>query len=345
MSMDRVAILGTGLIGASLGIALRARGHRVDAWDPDPDARRGAEAVGAADRLWDHPDDAVGAADLVVLAGPVQAIVETVARIETSALVTDVAGVKGPVMAAVRPGLRFVGGHPMAGRETAGPAGASGSLFRGATWVLTPGEGPDGDLETMTRLVEGIGAVPRVMDAATHDSVVAAVSHLPQLLASILVDTAASRPAALELAAGGFRDLTRVALSDPGWWAELLVANRREVTAAADELIGTLRSLTEMIHRADVAGVAAALGSARAIRASLRAPVAAVGVVLEDEPGEIARVGHALERSGVDLRDLQLRHATHGGGGVLTLSVRAEELDRLRDALRAEGFKLLGSAV
>ncbi len=343
--MDRVAILGTGLIGASLGIALRGRGHRVDAWDPDPSSRRGAEEVGAVDRMHDRLGDALDGADLVILAGPVQAIVETVAEIETPALVTDVAGVKGPVMSAVRPGLRFVGGHPMAGRETAGPAGASGSLFRGATWVLTPGGGPDADLEAMVELVEGIGAVPRVMDAATHDAVVAAVSHLPQLLASVLVETAATRPDAFDLAAGGFRDLTRVALSDPGWWAEILVANRAEVAAAVAELVAALGSLTELIERGDVAAVAEALGRARKTRGSLRAPVAAVGVVLEDEPGEIARVGHALERSGVDLRDLQLRHATHGGGGVLTLSVRAEELARLRVALETEGFTLLGSAV
>ncbi len=343
--MRRIGILGTGLIGASLGIACRSEGLTVTAWDPDPAARAGAVAVGAVDRMCSTVDEALVDVDLVVLAGPVQAIIDTVARLDTPALVTDVAGVKVPVMDAVSPGLRFVGGHPMAGRETAGPAGASGSLFRGATWVLTPGTASPADTEELAGLVRAIGAVPLVMEAAVHDEAVALVSHLPQLLASALVDAVSARPDALELAAGGFRDLTRVALSDPGWWAEILVANRSEVAVAARHLADRLTRLAETVEQGAVDRIGEFLARARAARASLTAPVALVGVVLEDEPGEIARVGHALERSGVDLRDLQLRHATHGGGGVLTLSVRRPELPELRRALQAEGFRLLDSTV
>lgn len=343
--MRQVSIFGTGLIGASLGIALRAQGMVVTAWDPDPRARAGAGEVGAADRFPPSADQALKGAELVVLAGPVQAIVETVGRLDTPALVTDVAGVKGPVMEAARPGMRFVGGHPMAGRETAGPAGASGSLFRGATWVLTPGAASPRDVACVQKVVESIGATPLVMDAATHDAAVAVISHLPQLVASALVDAASSHPGALDLAAGGFRDLTRVALSDPGWWAEVLAANRGEVAAAARRLAERLVELAGAVEGAQVDRVVEFLARARSARGTLAAPVAAVGVVLEDQPGEIARVGHALERSGVDLRDLQLRHATHGGGGVLTLSVRRQELAELRRALQAEGFRLLDSTV
>ena len=209
--------------------------------------------------------------------------------------------------------------------------------------MLTPGEASPTDTERLVELLRSIGAVPLIMDAAVHDQAVAVVSHLPQLVASALAEAAVAHPGALELAAGGFRDLTRVALSDPGWWADILVANGREVAAAARRLAEALTRLAETVEQAEVDPVADFLARARAARASLAAPVALVGVVLEDEPGEIARVGHALERSGVDLRDLQLRHATHGGGGVLTLSVRSRELPALRRALRAEGFKLLDS--
>jgi prephenate dehydrogenase len=289
----------------------------------------------------DTRDEAVATAELVVLAGPPLAIEATLRTLHTEALVTDVAGVKVPMIEAGRHLARYVGGHPMAGRETSGPGGASGSLFRGATWVLTPdGAGAD-DVATIEELVHDLGAVPVRMEALEHDAAVAAISHLPQVVASALVNRVARHPAALDLAAGGFRDVTRIALSDPTWWADVLVENRKELGALLRRLSQDLLGWADLIESEDRASVGAEMLAARTARRSLAAPVAAVGVVLEDRPGEIARVGHALETSGVDLRDLQLRHATHGGGGVLTLSVRAAEVGRLRQALAADGLKLL----
>jgi prephenate dehydrogenase len=170
---------------------------------------------------------------------------------------------------------------------------------------------------------------------------VAAVSHLPQVVASALVNRVARHPSALDLAAGGFRDLTRIALSDPAWWSDVLVENRGALSPLLRQLSEDLGVWADRLDAADAEQVGAEMLAARSARRSLAAPVAAVGVVLDDRPGEIARVGHALESSGVDLRDLQLRHATHGGGGVLTLSVRAAEADRLRAALTSEGLRLL----
>jgi prephenate dehydrogenase len=261
--------------------------------------------------------------------------------LETTAVVTDVAGVKLPMVEAGRHLRHYVGGHPMAGRETTGPARASGSLFRGASWVLTTDGTDPASLDFVAGLVAELGAVPIRMAAAEHDAAVAAVSHLPQVVASALVNRVARHPAALDVAAGGFRDLTRIALSDPSWWSEVLVENRAALAPLLRELAEDLGAWATRLEARDREQVGAEMLAARTARRSLAAPVAAVGVVLDDRPGEIARVGHALEASGVDLRDLQLRHATHGGGGVLTLSVRAAEVERLKQALRSEQLRLL----
>jgi prephenate dehydrogenase len=339
--MPVAALLGTGLIGASIGIGLRGLGWTVVGWDPDENAGEGAIRCGAVDRLARSPEEALAGADLVVLAGPPVAIEEQLRSLDTDLLVTDVAGVKAPMVVAGRHLKRFVGGHPMAGRESSGPGGASGSLFRGATWVLTTDNASAGDLAAVEAIVTGLGAVPVLMDSADHDAAVAAISHLPQVVASALVNRVARHPTALDLAAGGFRDITRIALSDPGWWTDVLVENRSALGALLRALGEDLRTWAGLIESEDREGVGAEMLAARTARRSLSAPVAAIGVVLDDRPGEIARVGHALETSGVDLRDLQLRHATHGGGGVLTLSVKAVEADRLKKALTADGFRLL----
>ncbi|HJU51381.1 MAG TPA: prephenate dehydrogenase/arogenate dehydrogenase family protein [Acidimicrobiia bacterium] len=338
--MPRAAVLGTGLIGASIGIALRRLGWSVVGWDPDPAALRTAAAVGALDEMAAEAAEAQPT-DLIVLAGPPAAIEETLLALDTDALVTDVAGVKAPMVLAGAHLARFVGGHPLAGRETSGPGGASGSLFQGATWVLTTDGADPRSLGELSELVSRFGAIPLHLSAAQHDEAVAAISHLPQVLASALVNRVARDPGALDLAAGGFRDLTRIALSSPAWWPDVLVENREPLAAMLRELGGDLLAWADILEEQNRDQIGAALLSARAARSSLTAPVASIGVVLEDRPGEIARVGHALEVSGVDLRDLQLRHATHGGGGVLTLSVRAAEAEVLTTTLRAEGFDLI----
>ncbi|HUO46204.1 MAG TPA: prephenate dehydrogenase/arogenate dehydrogenase family protein [Acidimicrobiia bacterium] len=337
----QAALLGTGLIGSSVGIGLRALGWMVKGWDPDQAALEGAVAVGAVDQMAAHQEAALAEVDLVVLAGPPSEIESTLRNLSTRALVTDVAGVKLPMVEAGAHLERFVGGHPMAGRETSGPAGASGSLFRGASWILTTDGVEAGPLDFMAELVSALGAVPVRMAAADHDAAVAAVSHLPQVVASALVNRVARHPLALDLAAGGFRDLTRIALSDPAWWSDVLVENRLTLVPLLRELAEDLGRWAGRLEASDREQVGGELLAARTARGSLAAPVAAVGVVLDDRPGEIARVGHALETSGVDLRDLQLRHATHGGGGVLTLSVRAAEAETLRQALIGEGLRLL----
>ncbi len=175
----------------------------------------------------------------------------------------------------------------------------------------------------MERVIGLLGARPVRMSALDHDRAVALVSHLPQLLAATLMNEATDRGEVLELVAGSFRDLTRVAASDPVSWVELLRANRGPVLDVLDEYVGRLGRLVAALDGEDGEWLAGELTRAAESRRRLGPPLAAVGVALADQPGELARVGHALELAGVDVRDLQLRHAPFGGGGVLTVSVRA----------------------
>lgn len=337
MSSAKAVVFGTGLLGASVGLALRSQGWSVEGWDPDGDALGQALARGAVETGLDGPD--TGNARLVVLAAPPEAIVESLTAMETDALVTDIAGVKAPIVAAANHLPHFVGGHPMAGGETKGASLSSSSMFHGVTWVITSDNAATKDLERMEDIVASFGANPVVMTAAEHDAAVARVSHLPHVLAAALMLLAEDDPATLRLAGGGFRDLTRIAAADSTWWAEVLKANSDQVGASIDELQNTLESWKRTIITGEEA-LPQLLESARSARLGLGEHHTQVKVVLLDKPGEIARVGHALETSRVDVRDFQLRHGEHGGGGVLTISVKGEGKKALTMALIDEGFEV-----
>ena len=336
MTRPRIAVLGTGLIGTSIGLGLTAAGYSVRGWDPNPRELEVAAGRGAlASSI--GPDDAIDGCDIIFLAGPLPAVIDGLQGVVTDALLTDVAGVKSPVVAAAA-GRRFVGGHPMAGRESRGSAAASPSLFRGAAWVLTIDGAAESDLALVDGIVSDLGARPIRMSVEEHDDAVAMISHLPQVLAGVLLEAAAGTPA-LELAAGSFRDLTRVAASDPEQWTGVLAANSGHLGKAADRVSTILGNWVGQLD--DGEATARRLQQARTVRRSLAPPVVAVRVALEDRPGELARVGRALASSAVDIRDLQLRHGLHGGGGVLTLAVRPGESEALRSALDSEGLTAL----
>ncbi len=339
--MTTAAIIGTGLIGASMGMALRSQGHRVVGWDPSADEATEALVRGAIDSIAESRNDAVADADLVVLAAPPAAIMEHLADLPSvDTLTIDVAGVKGPIVEAASRLHRFVGTHPMAGREHGGAAHASPTLFRGATWIVVADGATADDLATVRALLEALGANVLKMDAAAHDDAVAAISHLPQSLAVQLVAHAAADPVRLDLAAGSFRDLTRVALSDERMWVELLDANGAMVAEHLRSLGARLEAFATLVESGDTEGIRAELRGSRAVRQAMAPPVVAIRIIIEDRPGELARVGTALAESRVDVRDLQLRHGRHGGGGVLTISVRPGEAEPFRNALREQGFEL-----
>lgn len=283
----RVAILGLGLMGCSLGLALNRSGAalQVTGYDPDPAVLQEARRLGAIGAAAASPAEAVREADLVVLAAPVTAFPslfhELGPGLSPRAVVSDLGSVKRSVLAAAsalpRPS-RFIGGHPLAGRERSGPAAADADLFAGRSWAVVPPPGAAVEaVERVLWLVRSVGAVPLVLDAEEHDRIVAAISHLPQLAAYALAtavlesagDGATEVDKARRLAGTGFRDTTRLAASNPGLWRDLALANRDHLLAGMERLRAQLDRLAEALAAGDGSRLESLFASAREARLRL----------------------------------------------------------------------------
>ncbi|MCU1447841.1 MAG: tyrA [Acidimicrobiales bacterium] len=344
-SPGRALVVGTGLIGGSIGLALRARGWHVTGRDTDE--RRAARALelGALDEVGED-----AAADVTFVATPVGSVAaEARAALARGGVVTDVGGVKGPVVAAVGD-PRFVGGHPMAGSEQEGVDGADGTLFEGATWVLTPTDDTDADAYARVRaVVSSLGADVVAIRPEDHDALVALVSHVPHLTAAALMGLAASgaeaHAALLRLAAGGFRDMTRVAAGHPGIWPDICAENRDAIVAGIDGLQQTLGEVRAMVESGDRAALLRWLELARAARVNLptTAPrpeeLAEVRVPVPDRPGVLAEVTTLVGELGVNMFDFETVHSAEGDRGVLVFLVEASSSDLVRGALLARGYR------
>jgi prephenate dehydrogenase len=343
----RAQLIGTGLIGASVGLALRARGWHFTGTDvADGRAARAVE-LGAC---YDEGVDA--AADLVVVATPVGEIVEQVhvaLRACPQAVVTDVGGVKGPIVGAIDD-PRFVGGHPMAGSEQLGVEGASASLFDGNAWVLCPGEHTsDRAYATVRELVASTGAEVLTLDAMRHDELVAVVSHVPHLTAAALVTVARDRSeehrALLRLAAGGFRDMTRIAAGSPAIWPDVCAQNREAILDTMDRLLVELGHLRQVVAGADRGALLGALGEAQRVRRNLPTrptrdvAQAELRVPIPDRPGALAAVAVLATDLGVNLRSVETIDASETSGGVVVLQVALADVERLQTGLLDAGFR------
>lgn len=276
---QRVAILGLGLMGTSLGWALREAGlaESVAGYDAAPGVAARAQERGAITLACGSVAEAVSGADLVVLAVPVLAMRPLFAEIgphlAPGTLVTDLGSTKGEVVAwatALLPATaRYVGGHPMAGRESSGVEAATPTLYQGCAWCLTPTpETSPTALEELAELVSGLGARPQVLAAEAHDAAVAAISHLP-LLAAVALTNAVSRrtdwDVAQRLAAGGFLDTTRVAAGDARTARDICLTNAEPLVDALDGYIAELRALRAQIVARDPA-IEASFQRAREVR-------------------------------------------------------------------------------
>ncbi len=342
----RAVVVGTGLIGGSLGLGLRARGWHVTGRDADPARAARALALGALDVVGDDP-----AADVTFVCTPVLSIpAEAKAALAAGpGLVTDVGSVKGPVAAAVGD-PRFVGGHPMAGSEQEGVDGADADLFEGATWVLTPTVDTDPQAFARIRtLVTSLGADVVALPPERHDELVAMVSHVPHLAAATLMtlaaDGAEEHAALLRLAAGGFRDMTRVAAGSPAIWPDICAENRAAIVGSLDRLLTALTAMRHLVADGDRDGLLVELERARAARLNLPARVAVpeelaeLRVPVPDRPGVLAEVTTLLGELGVNIVDLEIAHSVEGPGGVLVMTVRREAVDGVRAALAERGYR------
>ncbi len=344
----RLAVIGTGLLGASVGMAARAAGvTEVVGMDADRRELRQALEREAITARAGSVEDAADGADLVVAATPVRALAGVLARahaVNPAAVLTDVGSTKAHLLAELARSStdlgRVIPGHPMAGSEERGARAARAELFHGAAWVLTPSTGVDhGALRRLTGFVRGLGGRPLILDPELHDQVAAFASHLPQLTATALMGAVAEveAPAALRsLVASGFRDTTRVAASDPDVWVDICTTNATSIVAALDSLAKRLEALRDLVVAGDRDGLREALASAR--NARLRIPtkpgasprgLREVVVHIADRPGSLAAVFRALGAAGVNVEDLAIDHELQGGSGALRFWVAG------RDALAA----------
>ncbi len=344
----RALVVGTGLIGGSLGEALRARGWHVTGVDADPARAARALELGVVDELGPGLDATI--AFVAVPAGGAPGIVRTLLGEPgrpDDLVVTDVSGVKSPVVEAVRH-PRFVGGHPMAGSEQSGTEGADPELFVGATWVLTPTlETDPAAYAAVTEVVVALGADVVALSPADHDRLVAVVSHVPHLVAATLMNAAAEGAKAdgalLRLAAGGFRDMTRVAAGQPSIWPDICAENARAIVAGLDRLLSDLGALRDKVAHADRAGLLHLLESASTARRALPSSgtrpdrLAELRVPIPDRQGVLAEFTGLASELDINIYDLTIAHSTEGPRGVLTLLVGQDEADRVRKAIEHRG--------
>ena len=346
----RAGVVGCGLIGGSIGHALRAAGWHVTGHDADPGRARQALVLGALDAL-----GLDATAEITFLCTPVQSLPIVASEVlaataAASGVVTDVGSVKRSVVESVA-APRFVGGHPMAGSEQDGIEGAHAAMFEGSTWVLTPTGSTDPDAFALVRsVVASLGADVVAVPPERHDELVALVSHVPHLTAAALMglasDAATEHATLLRLAAGGFRDMTRIAAGHPGIWLDICAENRAAIVATLEQLGGALATLRDVVADGDRPALLAALEQARSARVNLPAraagrpaDVASVRVPVPDRPGVLAEVTTLLGELGVDIFDLEIAHSAEGDRGVLLLLVDAGQADLVRGALLARGYR------
>ena len=342
----RAQIVGTGLIGGSIGQALRGRGWYVSGWDDAVDVAERAVELGAIDAVQRDAD-----AEVTFVATPVGAVRSEVrAALDAGArLVTDVGSVKTPMLE-LMDDPRFVGGHPMAGSELEGVDGSRPDLFEGATWVLTPVPGTDDAAFAEVRsLVSSFGAAVVAIPPDRHDALVAMVSHVPHLTAATMMRRAAARSeehqAVLRLAAGGFRDMTRIAAGHPGIWPDICAENRDAIVAELDELIEGLRDVRTIVADGERDRLLDVLGEARRARVNLPARVARpedlveLRLTIPDRKGVLGPIFMLATDLDVSIVDFEVAHSMEGPEGVLIMVVDADRGERFRGGLMANGYR------
>ena len=342
-----VEIVGTGLLGTSIGLALRRAGIEVLLADESPDHLRTASGLGAG-----RPAGPEEQPQLVVVAVPpdhLGAVIRRALEI-TDAVVTDVGSVKSGPLAEVAdaPGVeRYVGSHPMAGSERSGPLAASAALFDGRPWAVTPHDGSRPEaVELVDALVRICGAVPVPMSPVEHDRAVARTSHIPHLLAALAAGRLAEAPTDhLALTGQGVRDVTRVAAGDPVLYGQIVTANseavldllsevRDRLDAIIDAVGGADRQALEVVLQEGVAGTLAIPGK----HGGPTRPTRSVFVSVPDHPGALARLFADAGASEVNIEDVHIDHDPGRPVGLVELVVDEERAEHLLTSLESRGW-------
>ena len=339
LPFKHITIIGVGLIGGSLAFAIKHRFPSIHITGVDkPQILKRAlqrKAIDVADRSLAH---AVRSADLVLLAAPVSAITKLMPIIARNTaphtIVTDTGSVKRAIVNQAQklfPLGNFIGGHPMAGSEFSGIDAAHPLLFQNAIYILTPTPTTNKiTLQTTAQFFHSLDARIFTLDPAAHDSIVAAVSHLPQLAAVALMNTVGKRhpdsPAHLSLAAGGFRDMTRIASSKFEMWKDILTTNQKDIMKALRLFIKELENIAAT-EQTDPSHLAVQFKTSRDLRLHIPqsmkgfiSPLVDLSVFVEDKPGELARLTSSLAKQKINIKDMELVKVREGRGGTFRLS-------------------------
>ncbi|HEX5469386.1 MAG TPA: prephenate dehydrogenase/arogenate dehydrogenase family protein [Gaiellaceae bacterium] len=360
MTPDRLAVVGTGLIGASVGLAAKRAGiGRVVGWDADAEALALAAARGALDDAAGSLRAAVADADLAIVATPVASLgaeVDAALAGGSGATVSDVGSTKSGLCESVSDRQRFIGGHPVCGSEARGPGHASAELFEGATWFLTPlAETEPERYRLLHGFVASLGAVPVAIDPGAHDRLMAVTSHLPHALANLMLNYAGSirvdghEP--LATAGGSLRDMTRVAGANPRIWVDIFLDNAAELRASLAEHRRRVEDLERALESGDAGWLARWIGEAAGNRRSLfeeayrdAGALQRVRVHVPDRPGVLSGITQALGAEQINIEDFELQHLSPDRGGTLSVLVAGEgEASRAAALLEAQGYSVIVS--
>jgi prephenate dehydrogenase len=353
----RIAVLGVGLIGGSIGLAAKRRiGAEVAGFDTDRSNLERALELGALDRAAESVVGAVEGAEVVFCATPVgvlrELVAEALAESDSSAVVTDVGSTKRDLIAGLPEGAaaeRFIGGHPLAGAETSGVDNARDDLFDGARWYLVPTERSGGVLyDRLQGLIADLGARPQAIDADSHDRLMATVSHLPHVIANVLAQQAANALAEeserMPEVGPSFRDTTRVAGANPPIWRDIFTTNREAVAREIDSVAERLRAAGELIRSGDPEAVSHWHREAREDRRRLLeaelagGPLSELRIRVQNRPGTVAEIALALGRARVNIEDMGLDPAPDMRTGAMSLWVAGEEeAQRAAEVVRGLG--------
>jgi len=357
----RVTVIGTGLIGASVGLAAKRRGATVAGFDSDLGSAKAAAERGAIEEIGGTIEAALAEADVAVVAVPVGQLAAQVRAVLDASrehtTVTDVGSTKAAVCAAANRSPRFVGGHPVCGSEARGPEHASADLFDGATWFLSPLAQSE---PSRYRLVHGfvaeLGATPVAIDPVAHDRLVALTSHLPHVLANVLVNQAGATRIdghePLSSAGGSLRDMTRVAGANPRIWVDIFLENAGALRSELTEHRRGLEQVEAALESGDAGFLARWIGEAARNRRGMISEAYGdpgelhrLRVHVPDRPGVLAGITQALGAERINIEDFELQHVSPERGGTLTVLVSGEgEAERAAALLEAQGYGVVVSS-
>ena len=348
MKISHIRIVGAGLIGTSIALACSKLGYTVDLDDLDPAARDLARDLLLSSISNAEPE-------LVVIATPPSSALETL-KAEFGkyphAMFIDVASVKNNLLQDVESfteiSKRFIGTHPMAGREVAGPSSAQGDLFNGRAWIVTPTSKTSSELvETLTSFLSDLGATTYVLEAGKHDELLARISHLPQIISTALGAAIANMDSGLELAGQGLRDMTRIAGSDGTLWSEILLANKDEVLNSIDEFLLQIMKMKSSISQNKKSEIENIFMEGNTGRAKVSGKHGAqprnysyVLVVIKDQPGALRDLFDECAKVNANIEDLSIEHSPKQETGLISLAFSQQDAHKVAEHLQSNNWKV-----